>query len=117
MVMDDAEGWVVDCEAVAATLEAPAMDLGMDGAEFATHSLRIGGATRDGDGGHEALQRRRDPALRAPEERLLATVRVRGTRRGVQPCGRDVTRTLSYRVATERRPAERHGGRPVALSC
>ena len=44
-VMGDAEGWVLDREAVAATLKASAMDLGMDGAEFATHSLRIGGAT------------------------------------------------------------------------
>ena len=43
--MGDAEGWVLDREAVAATLKASAMDLGMDGAEFATHSLRIGGAT------------------------------------------------------------------------
>ena len=44
-VMGDAEGWVLNRESVVATLKASAMDLGMDGAEFATHSLRIGGAT------------------------------------------------------------------------
>jgi hypothetical protein len=44
-VMGDAEGWVLNRDSIAATLKASAMDLGMDGAEFATHSLRIGGAT------------------------------------------------------------------------
>ena len=43
--VDDADGWVLSRQAMAAILKAPAEDLQMDGAEFATHSLRIGGAT------------------------------------------------------------------------
>ena len=43
--MADADGWVLSRQAMAAVLKASAEDLQMDGAEFATHSLRIGGAT------------------------------------------------------------------------
>ena len=43
--MADNEGWTMNREVMSVLLKASAMDMGHDGAEFATHSLRIGGAT------------------------------------------------------------------------
>ena len=43
--MGDGTGWVMNREVMSAILKATAVDLALDGADFATHSLRIGGAT------------------------------------------------------------------------
>ena len=43
--MGDGSGWVMNRDVMTAILKATAVDLGLDGADFATHSLRIGGAT------------------------------------------------------------------------
>ena len=43
--MGDGSGWVMNRDVMTAILKATAVDLGLDGADFATHSLRLGGAT------------------------------------------------------------------------
>ena len=42
--MGDGSGWVMNLDVMTAVLKATAIDLELDGADFTTHSLRIGGA-------------------------------------------------------------------------